>query len=144
MLKFFKSKETVQTILFVCVENAGRSQMAEGFSKKYAPSNYIAISAGTKPASNINPVVIEAMNEVDIDISSQMSKDITEDMMRNSVKIVNMGCMEKESCPTLFLHNVLDWNLEDPKGRPIEDVRAIRDEIEQRIKELVAGLKASQ
>ena len=144
MLKFFKSKETVQTILFVCVENAGRSQMAEGFFKKYAPSNYIAISAGTKPASNINPVVIEAMNEVDIDISSQMSKDITEDMMRNSVKIVNMGCMEKESCPTLFLHNVLDWNLEDPKGRPIEDVRAIRDEIEQRIKELVAGLKASQ
>ena len=65
--------------------------MAEGFFKKYAPSNYIAISAGTKPTSNVNPIVIQAMNEVGIDISNQKSKDITEDMMRNSIKIVNMG-----------------------------------------------------
>ena len=145
-MKFFKSKEkeTVQTILFVCVENAGRSQMAEGFFKKYAPSNFMAISAGTKPASKINPIIVEAMKEVGIDISSQKSKDITEDMMRNSLKIVNMGCMEKESCPTLFLYNVVDWNLEDPKGKSIEDVRPIRDEIKLRVKELVASLKTSQ
>ena len=83
------------------------------------------------------------MNEVGIDISNQKSKDITEDMMRNTVKIVTMGCMEKESCPTLFLHNVIDWNLEDPKSKSLEDVRRIRDEIEQRVQELVAGLKAS-
>ena len=145
-MKFFKSKEkeTVQTILFVCVENAGRSQMAEGFFKKYTPKNYVAISAGTKPASNINPVVVDAMNEVGIDISSQKSKDITEDMMRNSTTIVNMGCMEKELCPTLFLHNVTDWNLEDPKGKSIKGVRPIRDEIENRVKELVASLKTNQ
>jgi arsenate reductase len=118
--------------------------MAEGFFKKYAPSNYIAISAGTKPISNINSIVVEAMNEAGIDISSQKSKDIREDMMRNSTKIVNMGCMEKESCPTLFVNNVVDWNLEDPKDKPLEGVRLIRDEIEQRVKELVAGLKTSQ
>ena len=108
--------------------------MAEGFFKKYAPSNYIAISAGTKPTSNVNPIVIQAMNEVGIDISNQKSKDITEDMMRNSIKIVNIGCMEKESCPTLFLHNFVDWNLEDSKDKPLEGVRPIRDEIEQRVK----------
>ena len=118
--------------------------MAEGFFKKYAPSNYIAISAGTKPTSNVNPIVIQAMNEVGIDISNQKSKDITEDMMRNSIKIVNMGCMEKESCPTLFLHNVVDWNLEDSKDKPLEGVRPISDEIEQRVKELFAVHKASQ
>ena len=84
------------------------------------------------------------MNEVGIDISSQNSKDITEDMMRNSTTIVNMGCVEKESCPTLFLNNVIDWNLEDPKGKSIQDVRPIRDEIKQRIKELVASLKTDQ
>ena len=93
MLKIFKSKEKeiVQTILFVCVENAGRSQMAEGFFKKYAPDNLMAISAGTKPASKINPIVVEAMKEVGIDISNQKSKDITEDMIRNSTKIVIHG-----------------------------------------------------
>jgi arsenate reductase (thioredoxin) len=79
------------------------------------------------------------MNEVGIDISNQKSKDIPEDMMRNSTKIVNMGCMEKESCPILFLNNVVDWNLEDPKYKPLEGVRPIRDEIEQRVKELVAS-----
>ena len=74
----------------------------------------------------------------------QKSKDITEDMMRNSTKIVNMGCMDKESCPTLFLNNVIDWNIEDPKGKSVDKVREIRDEIERRVKELVSGLKASQ
>ncbi|HEY7108832.1 MAG TPA: arsenate reductase ArsC [Nitrososphaeraceae archaeon] len=140
---FGKSKlKSEETILFVCVENAGRSQMAEGFFNKYAPEGYKAISAGTKPVSQINPVVIEAMKEVGIDISNQKSKDITEDMMRNSAKIVNMGCMEKNFCPTLYLPNLIDWNMEDPKGKSIEIVREIRDEIGQRVKELVASLKA--
>lgn len=142
-MKFFK-KEPEKTILFVCVENAGRSQMAEGFFRKYAPDGYKAISAGTKPVSEINPVAIEVMKEVGIDISNQKSKDIAEDMMRNSFKTVNMGCMDKESCPTLFLPNVLDWKLEDPKGKAIEKVREIRDEIELRVKELVANLQTSQ
>jgi arsenate reductase len=142
-MKFFK-KEPEKTILFVCVENAGRSQMAEGFFRKYAPSLYKGISAGTKPVSQINPLAVEVMKEVGIDISNQKSKDITEDMMRNSAYIVNMGCMEKESCPTLFLHNLVDWHVEDPKGKSIEKVREIRDEIEQRVKKLVGNLQTKQ
>src|SRR5574341_2123123 len=134
-MKFFKHEP--KSVLFVCVENAGRSQMAEGFFKKYASYEYEGISAGTKPVSEINPIAVQAMREVGIDISNQKSKEITEDMIRNSSKIVNMGCMEKESCPTLFLQNLLDWNIEDPKDKPIEKVREIRDEIEQRVKELV-------
>lgn len=144
-LSFGKSKlKSEKIILFVCIENAGRSQMAEGFFNKSAPEGYRALSAGTKPVSQINPVVIDVMKEIDIDISNQKSKEITEDMMRNSFKTVNMGCVDKESCPTLFLSNVLDWNLEDPKGKPIDKVREIRDEVEQRVKELVAGLKTHQ
>ena len=140
---FFK-REPHKSILFVCVENAGRSQMAEGFFNKYAPKGYEAISAGTKPVSQINPIAVEVMREVGIDIGNQKSKEITEDMIRNSSKKVNMGCMEKESCPTLFLYDLLEWNLEDPKGKPIEKVREIRDEIDQRVKELVTGLKTHQ
>ena len=142
-MKFFK-KEPDKSILFVCIENAGRSQMAEGFFNKHAPQGYKGISGGTKPVSQINPIVVEAMKEVGIDISNQKLKDITEDMMRNSFRTVNMGCMDKESCPTLFLPNVLDWNLEDPKGKSIEIVREIRDEIDQRVKEIVASIEASK
>lgn len=141
-LSFGKSKlKSEKIILFVCIENAGRSQMAEGFFNKSAPEGYRALSAGTKPVSQINPVVIDVMKEIDIDISNQKSKEITEDMMPNSFKTVNMGCVDKESCPTLFLPNVLDWNLEDPKDKPIDMVREIRDEVKLRVKELVAGLK---
>jgi len=136
-----KLKEPTKTILFVCVENAGRSQMAEGFFKQYSPEGYQVVSAGTKSISEINPVAIEAMNEVGIDITNQKSKELTEEMIRTSDKIINMGCMDKEACPSLFLNNLLDWNIEDPKGKPIEKVREIRDEIDQRVKELVAGIK---
>lgn len=142
-MKFFK-REPAKSILFVCVENAGRSQMAEGFFNKYAPKGYKGISAGTKPVSQINPIAVEAMKEAGIDIRNQKSKELTDDMIRNSSNIVNMGCMEKESCPTLFLHNFLDWNIEDPKDKPIEKVREIRDEIDQRVKELVASIKIYQ
>lgn len=142
-MKFFKH-ESKKSVLFVCVQNAGRSQMAEGFFKKYAPKEYEGISAGTMPVSEINPLAVEVMREVDIDISGQKSKEITEDMIRNSSKIVNMGCMDKVSCPTLFLQNLLDWNIEDPKDKQIEKVREIRDEIEQRVKGLVADIKNYQ
>lgn len=115
--------------------------MAEGFFNKYAPKGFEAISAGTKPVSQINPVAIEVMKQVGIDISNQKSKEITEDMIRNSSIIVNMGCMERESCPTFFLQNLLDWNIEDPKEKPIEKMTDIRDDIDQRVKELVASIK---
>jgi arsenate reductase len=136
-----KSKtRQVKAILFVCVENAGRSQMAEGFFRKHAPEWYEPISAGTKPTSQINPVVVQVMDEVGVEIRQQKPKDITEDMMRNSTKIVNMGCMDKSFCPILFIPNLIDWGIEDPKGKPIEQVREIRDDIEQRVKHLVTSL----
>lgn len=133
----------MKTILFVCVENAGRSQMAEGFFNNYASKGLRAISAGTRPASQINPLAVQAMKEAGIDISAQKSKIITDDMICNSVKTVNMGCMDKSECPLLFLNNPIDWDIEDPKGQPIEKVREIRDDIERRIKELVKNLEHS-
>src|SRR5215203_7458096 len=135
-----KEEKSDKAVLFICVENAGRSQMAEGFFRKYIPRGYSTLSAGTKPSGEINPLAIEVMKEVGIDISNQKSKEITEDMMRNSTKIVNMGCMDKSFCPTLFIPNVIDWGIEDPKGKSIEQVREIRDDIEQRVKQLVTNL----
>ena len=129
-----------KTILFVCVENAGRSQMAEGFFIRYAPKGYRAASAGTRPAGEINPIAIQAMKEVGIDISRQKSKIITDDMIRDSVRAVNMGCMDQAECPMLFLNNPIDWAIEDPKGKSIERVRMIRDDIERRVKELAENL----
>jgi arsenate reductase (thioredoxin) len=132
----------VKTILFVCIENAGRSQMAEGFfNQKYAPEGYRAISAGTKPVSQINPLAVQVMKEVSIDISSQKSKVITEDMIRSSAKSVNMGCIDKTECPMLFINNVIDWGIENPKGKPIEKIREIRDQIERRVKEIAQSLQ---
>jgi arsenate reductase (thioredoxin) len=131
-----------KVILFVCVENAGRSQMAEGFfNRKYAPKGYRAISAGTRPVSQINALAVQAMKEVGIDISSQKSKIITEDMIRSSAKSVNMGCIERAECPLLFLNNVLDWSIEDPKGKSIEKVREIRDQIDRRVREIAESLQ---
>jgi arsenate reductase (thioredoxin) len=130
-----------KTVLFVCVQNAGRSQMAEGFFRKYAQKDYETISAGTVPTSQINPIAVEVMKEVGIDISSQKSKDLTEDMMRNATTIVNMGCMDDKYCPTLFLPKVIDWGIEDPKDKPIEKVREIRDEIEKRVLEIIESTK---
>lgn len=108
-MKFFSlskdSGQSKQTVLFVCLENAGITQMAEGFFRKYA-ENYEPISTGTKPVSNINALVMDVMKEVDINISEQRPKIITEDMIRQSSVRINMGCIEKESCPTLFLHGL--------------------------------------
>ncbi len=118
--------------------------MAEGFFSKYAPEGFETMSAGTKPTSHINPLAIQAMNEIGIDISKQKSKDLTEDMMRNSDKIINMGCMDKNFCPALFIPKLIDWGIEDPKDKPIEKVREIRDEIERRIKELARDISVTE
>jgi arsenate reductase len=115
--------------------------MAEGFFRKYAPEGYEPVSAGTKPVSQINPLAIQVMDEIGIDISEQ---DLTEDMIRNSDKVINMGCMDKDFCPTLFIPKVIDWGIEDPKGKPIEQVREIRDEIASRIKELAADISVAE
>jgi protein-tyrosine-phosphatase len=146
-LSFHSSKQKNEqkqdkVILFVCVENAGRSQMAEGFfNQRYAPKGYHAISAGTRPVSQINLLAVHVMNEVGVDISSQKSKIITEDMIRSSAKSVNMGCIERAECPLLFMNNVIDWGIEDPKGKSIEKVREIRDEIDRRVIEIAQSLQ---
>lgn len=132
--------EDNKTVLFVCVENAGRSQIAEGFFRKYAPKGYSTLSAGTRPSGELNPLEVQVMKEVNIDISKQKSKIITEDMIRDAVVRVNMGCMDKESCPALFIHSLIEWNIEDPKGKSIDKGRKIRDEIEQKVRQLAADL----
>ena len=134
----------IKKILFVCVENAGRSQIAEGYFRKYAPSRYMPMSAGTQPVGKINPLVIEAMREVGIDISKQSSKLLSEDMIKQASKVVNMGCMDKESCPALFLNNPINWAIPDPKDKSLDTVRVIRDEIEKKVKELIVNLETSK
>ena len=125
-------------MLFVCVENAGRSLMAEAFLKKYAP-HVRARSAGTCPAERPNPVVVEAMREVGIVIDAK-PQSLTTKMVEDAACVVNMGCMDSESCPALFVGGVQDWAMPDPRGKGIEDVRKIRDAIEERVKEMVKSL----
>ena len=139
--EFKKQEEKI--VLFVCVENAGRSQIAEAFFRKYAPRGYMTVSGGTRPAGEINPTVVQAMKEIGIDISKQKSKVLTDDMIIKADIRVNMGCMEKEACPTLFIHDLLEWGIEDPKGKSLEKVREIRDDIEQRVRQLAADLVKS-
>ena len=131
----------MKKILFVCVENAGRSQMAEAFFRKYAPEKFLVSSAGTKPSTQINPVVVQVMNEVGIDIETNIPKYLSNEILDDSATAVNMGCMDKESCPALFVSDVLDCNIPDPKGKSIDEVRKIRDQIEIKVKELVKNIK---
>ena len=127
----------MKKILFVCVENAGRSQMAEAFAKKYGENKFIVSSAGNKPSLKVNSVVVQAMQEKGIDISQNMPKLLTFQMAQESDLIITMGCNDQEICPGPFFKSTIDWKLEDPKGRPIVKVREIRDEIEQRVKGLL-------
>ena len=127
----------MKKVLFVCVENAGRSQMAEGFAKKYGEGKIEASSAGNKPAQQVNPVVVEAMMEKGIDISKNKPKQLTFQMAQDADLIVTMGCNTQGICPGPFFKPTVDWALEDPKDKPIEKVREIRDDIEQRVKNLI-------
>ena len=140
-MKLFRISQHEKKILFVCVENAGRSQMAEGFFRKYAPKGYTPISAGTRPTPEVSPIAVQAMEEVGIDISKQHPKELSEEIIRSSILNVNMGCMDKTECPAVFLGEYLDWNIEDPKGKPIDKVREIRNNIEEKIKELCKTLE---
>jgi arsenate reductase len=127
-------------ILFVCVENTGRSQMAEGFFRKYA-QNFDVLSAGTEPKSTLIAEVVEVMKEISIDITNQKPKLLSNEMINGSIKIVNMGCIDKKSCPSLFVKDVLDWNIRDPKGKTIEEVRKIREQIKFKVLTLIKKLE---
>jgi len=131
-----------KNVLFVCVENAGRSQMVEAFFKKYAKNQFNVISAETSPSSHLNPIVVSVMNELGIDLENQKPQLLSSSMIENSNKTVNMGCMDKESCPSLFVKDVDDWNIEDPKGKSIEDVRKIRDQIKNDVLNLLNSIES--
>ena len=131
-----------KNILFVCVENAGRSQMAEAFFKKYAKNQFHVISAGTSPSSHLNPVVVSVMNELGIDLENQKPQLLSSSMIEDSNKTVNMGCMDKKSCPSLFVNDVDDWNIEDIKGKSIEDIRKIRDQIKNDVLSLLNSIES--
>ncbi|MGP6207661.1 low molecular weight phosphatase family protein [Cuniculiplasma sp. SKW3] len=124
-------------VLFVCVENAGRSKMAEAFGKKYGID---CISAGTVPSAEVNPVVREVMNEIGVPISDHRPRMMTREMVDNADLVVIMGCSVEDSCPAPLVSSMkkkmVDWGLDDPKGKPKEEVKRIRDRIESLVREL--------
>lgn len=126
----------MKRIVFACVHNAGRSQMAAAWFNRVAnPAKALAISAGTQPADEVHPVVVEAMKEKGIDLSKAEPQKLTPELASGAAFLVTMGC--GESCPYVPGVPVLDWPLQDPKGQGIESVRAIRDEVEVRVRALV-------
>jgi protein-tyrosine-phosphatase len=131
----------VRTVVFVCVHNAGRSQMAEAFFNRLSGGKAKAVSAGTQPAERVNPVVAEVMKEAGIDISNNKPKVLTLDMVEAAERMITMGCGAEAGalCPASFVQTE-DWALEDPEGKPIDRVREIRDEIKSRVARLVAEI----
>ena len=115
--------------------------MAEAFFKKYMSKGFEAISAGTKPSTQVNPIVSQVMNEIGIDIENQTPKHISQQIIDESEKAINMGCIDKESCPALFMKDILDWQIPDPKGKSIEEVRKIRDQIKAKVIILINSLE---
>jgi arsenate reductase (thioredoxin) len=128
----------VPEVLFVCVHNAGRSQMAAGLLERMAEGSVRVISAGSEPAEELNPAVVEAMNEVGIDISAERPKKLEDGMVRESDVVITMGC--GDACPIYPGKRYEDWDLEDPSGKDLETVRRIRDEIRTRVKSLIESL----
>lgn len=129
-----------KNILFVCVENARRSQMAESIFNELAKEkglNVIAKSAGTMPSTQVDPNVIKVLEEIGIRLEEQKPKLLSNEMISEADKIITMGCLAKEVCPSIFIEKTEDWNIEDPKGKPIEKVREIRDLIKKKVEELV-------
>ena len=125
-------------VLFVCVHNAGRSQMAAGWLRHLAGDSIEVRSAGSEPADRINPVAVEAMREVGIDITANTPRILTTEAVQGSDVVVTMGC--GDACPFYPGKRYEDWELDDPAGQDIEAVRPIRDEIRRRVEELIASL----
>jgi protein-tyrosine-phosphatase len=125
-------------VLFLCVHNAGRSQMALGWFEHLANGRATALSGGSEPASSVNPVAVAAMAEVGIDISTRTPRRWTDDDTRRADVVVTMGC--GDACPFVPGTRYEDWELDDPAGRAIDAVRPIRDEIERRVRELLDSL----
>jgi arsenate reductase len=130
--------DTAPTVLFVCVHNAGRSQMAAGFTRALSAGGVRVLSAGSEPADRLNPVAVEAMAEVGVDIGSNTPQVLKVTDVQASDVVITMGC--GDACPIFPGKRYEDWELTDPAGLPLEQVRPIRDEIERRVEELLASL----
>ncbi|WP_067462389.1 arsenate reductase ArsC [Nocardia amamiensis] len=126
------------SVLFVCVHNAGRSQMAAAFLTHLSGDRVEVRSAGSAPADQINPIAVEAMREIGIDMSAEVPKVLTTEAVQASDVVITMGC--GDACPYFPGKQYLDWKLDDPAGQGLEAVRPIRDEIEQRVRGLLADL----
>jgi len=127
--------ERVPEVLFVCVHNAGRSQMAAGLLDRQARGRVRVTSAGSTPADKINPAVVEVMSELGIDISKEFPKRLTTDAVVDADVVVTMGC--GDACPVFPGKRYLDWDLPDPSGKSVEEIRPIRDEIASRVQGLL-------
>jgi arsenate reductase (thioredoxin) len=128
----------VPEVLFVCVHNAGRSQMAAALLDQHAAGRVTVRSAGSAPADTINPAVVAAMAEAGLDLSREFPKPLTTDAVEAADVVITMGC--GDACPIFPGKRYLDWDLDDPAGKPIEEVRPIRDEIDRRVRALLAEL----
>jgi arsenate reductase (thioredoxin) len=133
-----KATDGRPVVLFLCVHNAGRSQMAMGFFEHLAGEDAVAWSGGSEPGSQVNPSAVEAMRERGIDISAEFPKPWTEEIVRAADVVVTMGC--GDACPVYPGKRYMDWDLDDPAGKSVEDVRPVRDEIERRVRDLLASL----
>jgi len=131
-------RAAIPEVLFVCVHNAGRSQMAAALLERYAAGRVHIRSAGSEPASSLNPRVVEAMGEVGVDISREFPKPLKDDYVRAADVVITMGC--GDSCPIYPGKRYEDWELDDPAGQDLDTVRRIRDKIDVRVKKLVGEL----
>ncbi len=125
-------------VLFVCLHNAGRSQMSAALFERAAGGRHRALSAGTTPADRVHPEVVQVMNELGVDLADRAPRRLTRDLAEQADVVVTMGCGDE--CPYIPGKRYVDWELEDPKGRPIEEVRATRDDIAERVRALVDEL----
>jgi arsenate reductase (thioredoxin) len=127
------------TALFVCLHNAGRSQMSAALFERAAAGRHDALSAGTTPAERVHPQVVEVMRELGIDVSDRVPRKLTRELAERADVVVTMGCGDE--CPYVPGKRYVDWDLEDPKGRPLDEVRATRDDIARRVEALVENLE---
>jgi arsenate reductase (thioredoxin) len=130
----------IPEVLFVCVHNAGRSQMAAALLDHHASGRVVVRSAGSTPAAEINPAVVAVMGEIGLDLSKEFPKPLTTDAVESADVVVTMGC--GDACPVFPGKRYLDWELPDPAGKPVDEVRPIRDEIDRRVWALLAELLA--
>ena len=128
----------MSTVLFVCLHNAGRSQMSQALFEQAAAGRHTALSAGTTPGDRVHPEVVEVMQDIDIDLADRTPQLLTRELAERADLVITMGCGDQ--CPYIPGKRYLDWDLPDPKGRPVDEVRAARDEIATRVNRLIAEL----